>query len=90
MEHPITGTIQLGDRVKDSISGFMGIAQGHALYRFGCAQFLVTPDKLKEDGSTLDSAWFDEQRIVLVDKLAPATPAPLSGGPQTHAPAGRS
>lgn len=90
MDHPINSTIQLGDRVKDSVTGFTGIAQGHALYRFGCAQFLVTPEKIKEDGSLLDAHWFDEQRIELVEKLAPATPAALSGGPQTHAPSGRS
>lgn len=90
MDHPITTDIQLGDRVKDSISGFSGIAQGHALYRFGCAQFLITPEKLKEDGSELGSSWFDEQRVMLIDKLSPATPAPPSGGPQSNAPRGRS
>ncbi len=90
MEHKIDSTIQLGDRVKDSTSGFTGIASGHAIYRFGCSQFLVTPERLKEDGSQLESAWFDEQRIALIDKLAPATPAPLSGGPQVTAPRGRS
>lgn len=90
MEHPISVEIQLGDRVKDSISGFTGIAQGHALYRFGCAQFLITPDRLKDDGTELASSWFDEQRVVLLDKLSPATPAPPSGGPQANAPVGRS
>lgn len=90
MEHKLMGAIHLGDRVKDSISGFTGIAQGHALYRFGCAQFLVTPEKLKETGELMDAQWFDEQRIELVEKLAPAVPAPLSGGPQATAPRGRS
>jgi hypothetical protein len=89
MDHPINSEIQLGDRVKDTTTGFTGIAGAHALYRFGCAQFLVTPEKIKEDGSLLDSQWFDEQRIVLVDKLAKA-PAPPSGGPQANAPRGRS
>lgn len=90
MDHPISSDIQLGDRVKDTTTGFTGIAGAHALYRFGCAQFLVTPEKTKENGELLDSQWFDEQRIQLVDKLAPAAAALPSGGPQTNAPRGRS
>lgn len=57
--------IQLGRTYKDKITGFQGIATGHARYISGCSQVLVAP-KTNADGSLRDSQWFDEQRLEAV------------------------
>jgi len=54
--------IKLGATVRDSISGFTGIATARTEYLFGCVRVLVEPTELK-DGVPLDSQWFDEQRL---------------------------
>lgn len=68
----------LGDKAKDSISGFEGIVTGHATYLHGCIQLLLTPEKTN-NGALLEGHWFDEQRIT---DAVTAT----AGGPQQEAP----
>ncbi len=55
-------SIKLGDRVKDSITGFKGIATARAEYLYGCVQVLVQPESIK-DGAIVKSQWMDEQRL---------------------------
>ena len=71
--------IQLGDRVRDSITGFTGIATGRAEYQYGCKQIFVTPERLKDDGSMPGGEWFDEQRLNVKSDVK-------SGGPQPSPP----
>lgn len=79
---------KLGDLVQDEITKFEGVAFGRADYLYGCAQVLVTPNKLSKDGSPPDSRWFDEQRVKLVKRqAAPMNPTMASsGGPQNSPP----
>ena len=76
--------IVLGSKVKDMYTGFTGIAVARAEYLYGCARISVEPTEL-EAGKLLDSAWFDEQRIELIEeepaKVSEYSSA-LSGGPQ--------
>jgi hypothetical protein len=58
--------IELGSKVKDSITGFSGIATGRAEYLHGCARVLVEPQELK-DGKPVESQWLDEPRLVVVE-----------------------
>ena len=62
--------IQLGNTYRDKITGFEGIATGHAQYISGCNQVLLAP-KVGEDGSIRGSEWFDLQRLEAVhaDKI---------------------
>lgn len=62
--------INLGMTYKDKITGFVGVATGFVQYISGCNQALIQP-RCGEDGSMLDSQWFDQQR------LEPVTDAPL-------------
>jgi len=68
---------KLGDKVKDSITGFDGVAVGRAEYLYGCVRVLVESSELK-DGQPID-CWFDEQR--LTDKSNAK-----AGGPQSTPP----
>ena len=70
--------IKLGDKVKDSITGFTGIVIARATYLNGCISCEVESTKLK-DGAPLKCHWFDEQRL---DKTSKAT----AGGPKDRMP----
>ena len=71
--------IKLGDKVKDNITWFEGVATARAEYLNGCISVLVQPAKLKEDGSPVEDKWFDEQRLT-------ETSQAKAGGPQSSPP----
>ena len=81
--------IQLGDKVKDKISGMQGIATGRCHYLTGCTQFLVTPQETK-DHKNVSSSWFDETRLFIVEVEAIAAETVSDeerpAGPQQDAP----
>lgn len=82
--------IKLGDKVKDSVTGFVGVATARAEYMNGCIQYEITPNGLIE-GKVGDSYWMDEQRVSKVPKgksTVKKTVAPRRrrGGPQNRPP----
>jgi hypothetical protein len=74
----------LGDKVKDSITGFAGIATGRFAFLSGCLRIEVTPENL-QDGKVVEPHVFDEQRLV---GRASKTKVggPLEGPPAFRAP----
>ena len=56
--------VQLGDKVKDTITGFSGVVTGYVKYITGCNQALITPP-VGKDGVYKDARWFDEQRLII-------------------------
>ena len=73
--------IELGTRVKDSLTGFGGVAIGPTTYLYGCIQVWVQPAELK-DGKPLDPIWIDEQRLMNAGAQVLGQP----GGPQDTPP----
>lgn len=73
--------IKLGQKVKDSITGFSGIATARCEYLNGCVSVEVRPTKLI-DGKMIKSAWIDEQQLTTKSKATNGgpqdTPSPLS------------
>jgi hypothetical protein len=67
------GTVRLGDRVRDEISGLEGIASARYEYLYGCVRVCVRPEKLK-DGKPVESTVFDEAqlRVVKAGVVAPS------------------
>lgn len=57
--------IELGQEVRDIITGFTGIATGRCEYITGCSQVLVAPP-MDASGSVPSASWFDLQRVVAV------------------------
>lgn len=57
--------IELGQEVRDVVTGFRGIVTGRVDYLTGCRQLLVNPG-LKDDGTLREQSWFDEQRCEVV------------------------
>ncbi len=60
--------IQLGQNVKDKITGFAGITTGYVRYISGCNQYLVASRSVGKEGKLPESHWFDEQRLDATDK----------------------
>ncbi len=83
-----TKRIELGDRVRDKISGFTGIATSRHEYMNGCVRYTIDSEELK-DGKPVDGQWFDEQQIEIVEakEIEAAKDAVASiGGPQPAPP----
>ena len=79
-----TTGIKLGSLVKDSITGFTGIATSRTEYLYGCVHIGITAAHLTLNGYPTESVLFDEQRVVVIDKRAPEVSkdsAATSGGP---------
>lgn len=75
---------KLGDRVRDKVTGFTGIATAKHEFLAGCIQFSVAPP-VKPDGTSTEAMSYDWERLERVDhginepdKEVKATP---TGGP---------
>ena len=81
--------IELGQKVKDMVTGFTGIATARTEWMNGCVRYCVEAKMLK-DGRCIE-LWVDEDRLELVGARKKA-PAPLSrpGGSRndSHPPIG--
>lgn len=53
-------SVNLGDRVKDRISGFQGIAVARTEWLYGCVRITIQPEKSAKDGKPLENNTFDE------------------------------
>lgn len=74
----------LGDKVKDQITGFEGIVTLRSQWLNNCNTYGVQPVALK-DGSPQERCHFDEPQLVLVEeKVAPSSRK--TGGPERHVP----
>lgn len=84
---------QLGDRVKDPVSGFKGIATCITTWLHGCVRIGVQPEEITKEGKVAESVYFDQSQLIVVKKavhtpvilaVTPAPPAPAvrrQGGP---------
>jgi len=88
-------TIEVGDRVKDKLTGFTGIVIAKTEWLNGCSRMGVQSEKLK-DGKTMDAEWFDEVQLTVAKKsvhrptgkeLNAENPHRIPGGPQLFTPA---
>ncbi len=61
--------IELGDRVKDKISGLKGIVVGISTYLYGCRRVSFQPEEAK-NGKPADWVTVDEPQLDIVKKGA--------------------
>lgn len=71
--------MNLGDKVRDIITGFEGIVMGECRYLTGCEQRLVMPQEMR-DGKYPESTWLDIDRLALVQSAAVSIPVSTPGG----------
>lgn len=74
----------LGDRVRDQITGFEGIVTSRSQWINNCNTYGVQPTTLK-DGAPMERAHFDEPQLDLVEeKVVPSSRE--TGGPERPVP----
>lgn len=61
-------SIELGDKVKDMVTGFGGVVVCRCVWLNGCVRFGVQPDKIGKDGKLPDYTWIDEPQLSIVQK----------------------
>ncbi len=77
-EKPKSEPLRLGQKVRDSITGYTGIAIGRTEWLYGCVRFTVQADAL-HDGKPIDSMCFDEEQLVLVEDAPQKTERTTNG-----------
>lgn len=68
----------LGFKVKDRVTGFVGVVTSISYDLYGCIQAVVTPE-IKPDNKDNDSRWFDLKRLSAVD-TTPVMEQPVFAG----------
>lgn len=77
--------VKLGNKVRDTITGFTGVAVARTDWLYGCSRIGVEQAGLDKDGKPLEVQWFDEQRVQVVADDGPTVSpdsAATSGGPK--------
>ena len=59
--------IALGDKVRDTLTGFEGIAVARANFLYGCERICIQPFGLHE-GKIIEGQYVDEAGVELVEK----------------------
>lgn len=74
----------LGSTLRDTVTGFEGVATGRVEYINGCVQYAIAPP-VDKDGKLQDAHYFDAQRLRLVGAVVDVPASPT--GADTNTPA---
>ena len=78
---------ELGDVIKDEITGFTGVVMARSQYHTGCHTYGLLSQALGKDGKPIEWEWFDDQRLIATKKKALfERPIKPNGGPHPNAP----
>lgn len=79
--------IQLGDKVKDRVTGYEGTAVGYSEYLNGCVRVMVQ-SPVNDKGEIPTVEWIDEGQVFVTELRAETVqPAAEVGGPMEAPPA---
>lgn len=78
--------INLGQQVRDKVTGFEGIATARVEYLNGCIQYCIKPKATKE-GACPAGEYIDDQQLEVVGDGIAVNPK-VTGGPQSDTPRG--
>jgi len=70
--------VNLGDKVRDTITGLTGIAVARTEWFNGCTRIVVQPQAIK-DGKAVETSCFDEPQLQVLKTKGPTKP-PMGGG----------
>ncbi len=80
--------IKLGDKVKDTVTGFSGVATAKVEFLNGCIQFMVTPKMAKpkknETPEYPTATYIDVEQLVMVGVRKKTKSEPSGGGIRQH------
>lgn len=75
----------LGDKVRDLVTGFEGIAISKVVYLNGCIQYCVKPP-VDENGKMIEGEYIDIEQLELVESGVINTDYVYSGGYKSDTP----
>lgn len=64
----IKNKVELGDKVKDEVSGYTGIVIGITDWLYGCQRAGIAVQKPGSDGKICDPQWFDTAQLKVIKK----------------------
>jgi len=73
--------LELGQKVKERITGFSGVVMARVEYLTGCHQYAVGPQKMDKDGTMPGWTYLDDDLLVKVKGKISLKKKP-TGGPQ--------
>lgn len=73
--------IELGDEVKDEITGFAGVAVARTQWLTGCDRITVRPRKVTKEGKIIDYETFDEAQLAVTKRKSVPRRNNDRGGP---------
>jgi hypothetical protein len=74
-------SVELGDEVKDPITGFVGTAVAVTFWINNCARVCVQPKGLDKEGKVKSSETFDHMQLVVTKAINPKPEPRKNGGP---------
>lgn len=77
-------SIRLGNKIRDTVTGFEGIAISRIEYLNGCTQFCVQPP-IDKEGKRPEGVYLDHAQLEVVGQGV-AVEAKDTGGPSSNAP----
>jgi len=75
--------VQLGQKVKDKITGFEGIVVARCEYLNGCIQYQVKP-KVNEKNESSKEQWIDDQQLEVISDGILIPQNDTGGGFRSH------
>lgn len=60
--------VELGDVVKDRVTGFKGVVVGITRWLYGCDRAIVQPEGINKEGKTYENQSFDAPQLEVVTK----------------------
>jgi hypothetical protein len=73
----------LGDKVRDTVSGFTGIVTAYTTFLHGCARVVVQPP-VDKDGKLPESASFDVPQLDVLESKTIPKGSDKDGGPDKY------
>ena len=78
----------LGDKVKDKVTGYGGIVIAQTRWLYGCTRYTIQAQELK-DGKPVEAISCDEAALDVVEPVPVKDPVRKSGGPTREPSRGR-
>lgn len=76
--------VKLGDKVKDPITGVIGIAVGRMVWLHGCARIYIQPMGVDKNKKPYDTIAVDEPQLEIVQTKKIKEGNHRSGGPRSN------
>jgi hypothetical protein len=73
--------VALGDKAKDTVTGFEGICVARTEWLNGCIRITLQSDRLTKEGNPQDGVTFDEPQLVVTKPTKVKVGPQDTGGP---------